>query len=360
MRREDTQLYEFGPFRLNPKESLLLRDHQPVALAPRAFDVLLRLVQDTGSLIEKEELMKRVWGDTIVEEGNLNQAIHQARKALGDDSADPRYIQTVLKRGYRFIADVQVISNGNGAGAAEERAAQPDAVPISASSAMSAIVDAPPGEPATDHRAPGADQGQEPRAVAQAASFKRWIVVATAVISAAFVFSAAIIAVTWWRVSARAKHVQVGPVQIEAPFDEGEAKRVVKESQFFETLTIYTNPRGFDRSQLARYWVPAEEGGQEIKVVERAIDGLITRGLHFCPGSKAEMFEFRYARILAPGDISEVGTMERWHIPHCHEDGSLAPEINVNLGPIQVDYRLRKINGVWLIQENTVPRPRNN
>src|SRR5919197_3870657 len=95
-------LYEFGPFQLNPPERLLLRDGQPVALPPKAYDMLVTLVARAGRLVSKEELLKEVWPGTFVEEANLSYTVSVWRKTLGDDSEPPRYIETVPKAGYRF------------------------------------------------------------------------------------------------------------------------------------------------------------------------------------------------------------------------------------------------------------------
>ncbi len=99
--------YEFGPFRLDPAEHTLLRGNQLVPLTPKAFETLALLVRSSGHLVRKEELIERVWRDTIVEEGNLNVIIHTLRKALGDDPRESKYIETVAKCGYRFVADVR-------------------------------------------------------------------------------------------------------------------------------------------------------------------------------------------------------------------------------------------------------------
>ena len=99
--------YEFGPFRLDPAEHTLLRGDQVVALTPKAFETLAFLVRSGGHLVRKEELIERVWRDTIVEEGNLNVIIHTLRKALGDDPREHKYIETVAKCGYRFVAQVR-------------------------------------------------------------------------------------------------------------------------------------------------------------------------------------------------------------------------------------------------------------
>ena len=98
--RDMPELYQFGPFRLDPAERKLLRDNQIVALTPKAFDTLLLLVRNSGHLLGKDELIRMLWPDSFVEEGNLSNNIFLLRKALGED---PPYIETVPKRGYRFV-----------------------------------------------------------------------------------------------------------------------------------------------------------------------------------------------------------------------------------------------------------------
>lgn len=102
-------LYEFGPFQLAPPERLLLCDGQPVPMTPKAFDLLVLLVERGGHLVEKDELLKTVWRGSIVEEGNLSVTVSFLRKALNDDRGLHKYIETVSKRGYRFVADVKEI-----------------------------------------------------------------------------------------------------------------------------------------------------------------------------------------------------------------------------------------------------------
>ena len=98
--------YEFGPFRLDLSEQMLLRDGHPVPLTPKTFDVLRVLVQNGGHLVEKESLLKEVWPDSFVEEGTLNRSVSVLRKALGDSASGQNYIETMPKRGYRFVAPV--------------------------------------------------------------------------------------------------------------------------------------------------------------------------------------------------------------------------------------------------------------
>jgi len=98
------ELYEFGPFRLEPAEHMLSRNNEPVLLTPKAFDTLVLLVRNSGHLLEKEELIRTLWPDSFVEEGNLSNSIFVLRRALGEDA---QYIETVPKRGYRFVGAVR-------------------------------------------------------------------------------------------------------------------------------------------------------------------------------------------------------------------------------------------------------------
>ena len=97
---------QFGPFLIDWRERVLRRDRQQVPLTPKAFDVLAALAEEPGRLVSKDELLRKVWPDTFVEESNLAYHIFAVRKALGDTAATPRYIETVPKRGYRFVAPV--------------------------------------------------------------------------------------------------------------------------------------------------------------------------------------------------------------------------------------------------------------
>jgi len=102
--------YTFGPFSLDPETRVLLRDGQPIPMAGKTFDTLLILVQNRGRLVDKDELLSRIWAGTIVEEANLSQSIFTARRILGDSPKDHRYIATVPGRGYQFVAPVAEVA----------------------------------------------------------------------------------------------------------------------------------------------------------------------------------------------------------------------------------------------------------
>ncbi len=106
MSKQINHIYEFGEFQLQTAERLLLREGQSISLTPKAFETLLVLVQSSGHVVEKDELMKRVWADAYVEEANLARNVWALRKVLGDDKGEHSYIETIPKLGYRFLAPV--------------------------------------------------------------------------------------------------------------------------------------------------------------------------------------------------------------------------------------------------------------
>jgi DNA-binding winged helix-turn-helix (wHTH) protein/pimeloyl-ACP methyl ester carboxylesterase len=107
MSRQSKCFYVFGAFRIDVTERILFGEKGFVPLTPKAFDTLLVLVENSGHVISKDDLMAQVWPDSFVEENNLAQNISALRKALGEESGGQKYIETVPRRGYRFVADVK-------------------------------------------------------------------------------------------------------------------------------------------------------------------------------------------------------------------------------------------------------------
>ena len=105
--------YRFGEFIVDTDQKVLLRQDKELPLTPKLFETLLILVENSGRIVQKEQFMERLWPHTFVEEANLTSNIQQLRKSLGDNARQPHYIETVTKRGYRFIADVQRVETGN-------------------------------------------------------------------------------------------------------------------------------------------------------------------------------------------------------------------------------------------------------
>src|SRR5271168_5128329 len=103
------ELYEFGPFRVDPEKEILLRAGEPVQLTPKTFQILLVLVRHGQAVVTKDDLMKAVWPDTFVEEANLSRNVFMLRKALGESSPGQRYIITVPGQGYRLAENVRFV-----------------------------------------------------------------------------------------------------------------------------------------------------------------------------------------------------------------------------------------------------------
>ena len=142
--------YEFGPYQLDSCKRILTREGEGIPLTPKATEILMALVKHAGQLVEKDELLKEVWPDTFVEENNLTQNIFTLRKALGDDRTDPKYIETVARRGYRFLATVRTVSQvANG-----DSWAQPTGVPHSPVVAVLPFINNT-GDPELDYLADG-------------------------------------------------------------------------------------------------------------------------------------------------------------------------------------------------------------
>src|ERR1044071_5683403 len=104
--------YRFGEFVVDTDQKVLLRQDKALPLTPKLFETLLILVENSGRIVQKEQFMERLWPHTFVEEANLTSNIQKLRKSLGDNARQPHYIETVTKRGYRFIADVETVNNG--------------------------------------------------------------------------------------------------------------------------------------------------------------------------------------------------------------------------------------------------------
>src|SRR6185503_18674977 len=128
MANEKPDAFHFGDVVVDTKNFRVVRDGQEVTLTPRAFDVLVFLIRNSGRVVEKQELFSEIWKGTFVSDNALTKVIKEIRHTLDDDATAPRYIETVTKRGYRFI------------GAVEEKSA----APISQISKSQPTVELPP------------------------------------------------------------------------------------------------------------------------------------------------------------------------------------------------------------------------
>jgi DNA-binding winged helix-turn-helix (wHTH) protein/tetratricopeptide (TPR) repeat protein len=132
----DRKVYEFKGFRLDGAQRRLLRHGRQVQLKPKIFDLLLFLVEMRGQLVEKDELMREIWPNTIVEENNITVSMSILRKILGEDRVGRQFIETVPQHGYRFVAEVREISR-------EQRATEAAAISTETAVGESSLREAP-------------------------------------------------------------------------------------------------------------------------------------------------------------------------------------------------------------------------
>src|SRR5205085_9457532 len=102
--------YRFGPFVVDRAAYRVLEDGRPLELTPKLLDLLLHLIEHAGNLVTKEALLEALWPDANVTDNALAQAVSELRQVLGDEAGDPRYIKTVARRGYRFVAPVETVA----------------------------------------------------------------------------------------------------------------------------------------------------------------------------------------------------------------------------------------------------------
>ena len=114
--------FDFGPYNLDPAKRLLLRSGEPLPLPPKAFDTLVILLERHERVVSKDELLRTIWPDTVVEEASLSQQIFLLRKTLNSGSEEAEYIATIARRGYRFVGPIaHVVSSAPAANGATRR-----------------------------------------------------------------------------------------------------------------------------------------------------------------------------------------------------------------------------------------------
>ncbi len=155
MSTNSRRFYDFGPFRVDESERLLRCDEEVVPLTPKAFEMLLVLVESRGRVLTKEELLKRVWPDTVVEEANLSHNIYKLREALAERTNGQKYIETVHRRGYRFLAEVTSTSDSDFEILIEERSRAHILIEEDEAPAPAPVTNAAPREPWVESRNPG-------------------------------------------------------------------------------------------------------------------------------------------------------------------------------------------------------------
>lgn len=199
-------IYRFGPFYLDTPERVLTKSGTVVQLTPKSFDILLVLIENHGRLVNKDRLMDTIWSDTFVEEKTLTQNIFTLRKVLGPDQTGQHYIETVPKHGYRFRAEVEIVSQHDDDSAEKEMQAEfPVAVKVNAEGFEEAqedrsIIDQPRVNPQPTtlvHQPPAGLIPHLPEALDEASPARRPVNRRLIVLAAAFII-ASLVAVKFY------------------------------------------------------------------------------------------------------------------------------------------------------------------
>src|SRR5262249_17591157 len=185
------RFYEFGPFRVDTVKYVLTRDGEVAPLNLKAFEILLALIENRGQVLEKNELMQRVWPDTVVEENNLARNISALRKALDEHPNEHQYIMTVPGRGYRFVASVREVG-----GASEDLTApSTDGLQVNGSDALHSMNGAAAAAgPATDEE-PERNEANE-ALNGKIVPHRRWALIALAALAALVIAVPAILLIS--------------------------------------------------------------------------------------------------------------------------------------------------------------------
>lgn len=327
-------VFEFGVFRVNAAEMKLFNGEIEIPLKPKAFDLLLILLEHPNHLVRKQTILDSLWANSFVEESNLTQNISELRKALGDTPANPRYIKTIPKRGYKFIALVK-----------ETQISQ--TVHIGSNSRITSEL----GEPASGKSELLSQNAENPSFTSSKVGRKELFNWKHFTVGSVVLFLLVGSLLVWFGSETSYEETQA---EINSPIDVADIRQVVRDSQVFEFLTLDIHPDNYELQNVPYFWLPAESGGQEILKVGERLKRLKDENKRYGGESRLERFDFIYVKIYAPGNRARAGTIERWYLP-LYQNGILVPDRNVYLGPYSVDYSLQKFDGRWLIESTTTP-----
>jgi DNA-binding winged helix-turn-helix (wHTH) protein len=314
----DKNLYQFEDFQLNPEKRQLTRNGRRVVINPKAFDLLVLLVQNHEKPVTKDEMREKVWHDSLISDARIFAQIKKIRRILGKRGRGrnkEEYIEALPGEGYQFVAPVRIVSLTQEDPVLQPEKSDPD----------------PPSVPVQS-------LPNNPAPLARGRSMRKTILFG--------VIAASVLLAVFWGYKRGV---------------EAEIRHVIQDSQIVETLQIYTNPAGFDKGLLGEYWVSEEQGGVEITKVKATVDKLLCEGTRYGKDAKLEHFRFRYVRVssFGFGKTAFVGTDESWYLPKYKQDGGRAPQEEKNVYmKTTPDYELHKVNGKWLIMHSGVPRKR--
>ncbi|MBK9173220.1 MAG: winged helix-turn-helix domain-containing protein [Chloracidobacterium sp.] len=300
--------YKFGDFEFDPNRLALYHAGDLLKIEKKALELLAVLIETPNELVSTQEIIERVWQDNRigVTSTHLAQSVSKLRKAFAAVQPGTLFVETVKGRGLVFHADIEAYPVDNG--------------------------------PVTDERVTMELAAEPVAAVVQSRRFSNSSVAA----GLSFLIIAGLIV--------------VAALTFFPTDEEHEIRKVVEESQKYESLVLYRNPESIDESKIKEYWLGEQEFGAEVDIrrIRAGIDRLKRDGKRYGPETKNEQFEFQFVEINKDRDFATVKTLERWFITEYQTDGTLIR--NKTVGPYFVHYILRKVDGQWKIERSSTAR----
>lgn len=321
-------VYEFDDFQVDADNLALYHRGRLIEEdSKKMLEVLSALLRNPNKLISYNEIIDEVWGDETfgVYPDRINQYVSQLRRVLAQYEPNTTYFKNRKGRGYIFTCEVTQVEGNIGRKAEVTEPAVGDSLGQTDDLIEKALI--APSLAETDDR------------IENAATPARRFNYVYLLIGAIVV----LLAITgYWTVYRQN--------------DEEEVRRVVRESQMFETLVLYKQPERFLESDLDKYWTAElQTGGNSDRARIRAtVQKLLAEGRRYGSETKNVQFRFEMVKITESGEEATVRTFEEWQTANYLTDGSL---IKISpIGPYFVDYLLRKVDGRWLVEKSTTAR----
>ncbi len=313
MNKQSGNSYQFGYFFFDATKLALYYQNQLVRnIGEKSLLVLKVLLQNANELASHEEIIKKVWSDSPngITAIHLAQNIKKLRKILAEFEPDKKFIESVKGRGYMFVAEIS-----------PEEIESVQEVSFSLSE-QSFTQNEPEYIPITENQS------------------RRTYLKPLYIFSSLLLLFLVFLFVQFWFSSN----------------DEQKIKRVVEESQKFESMVLYSNPQNVEDTQLLNYWLPETDFNSDLDIrkIRAGIQRLVNEGKYYGKESKCEQFEFQSIEINQTNDYAIVKTMEKWFIAEYLKDGTLHK--NKTIGPYFVIYTVRKLDGRWLVEKSNTAR----
>lgn len=308
--------YKFGDFQFDAgRLALYYKNNLINGGGEKAMQVLSVLLQNPKKLTAHNEIIEQVWRDNPsgVTPVHVAQYIRKLRKVFAVYEPGREYIETAKGRGYSFVMDIKPGLFETKVESSELNFLSPE-LPVF-------------------HREAEESTIHENRPFSSFFKPSRIVV---------FMVPLALILFLGWMWSPQN--------------DEKEIRRVVEESQKFESLVLYSNPAAAEEAQFAKYWLAGTDlnSDNDIKKVRAGVERLIREEKYYGKESKCEQFDFQSVDINEAKDFAVVKTLEKWFLAEYRAGGTLLK--NKTVGPYAVTYNLRKTDGQWLIEKSSTAR----